>query len=406
MSAAMNLDLAAVRAQFPILAERVNGKRLAYLDNAATTQKPQAVLDRINHYYRHENANVHRAVHLLAERATAAYEGARDRIAAFVGADREQIVFTRGTTEAINLVARSYLQPRLAPGDEVLLTGMEHHSNIVPWQLIGAKTVAAPIRDDGSLDLDAWRARINPRTKLVAVAQISNALGTVNPVAEMIEIAHARGVPVLIDGAQSLTHLPLDLQALGADFFTTSAHKAFGPTGFGFLYARREHLEAMPPWHGGGDMIETVAFEGSTWNEVPYKFEAGTPDIAGAIGLAAALDWIETLGLPAMMAHDAALTAYAAERLAGVDGLRVLGNAAGKIGVFSMVMAGTHPHDLGSLLSEAGVAVRTGHHCTMPLWQRFGVPATARASLSVYNGEDDIDQLIEGLRVAKRLLAA
>jgi cysteine desulfurase / selenocysteine lyase len=400
----MSFDLAAVRAQFPILQETVRGKRLAYLDNAATTQKPQAVLDRIAHYYAHENANVHRAVHLLAERATAAYEGARDRIAGFVGADREEIVFTRGTTEAINLVARSYLQPRLQPGDEVLLTGMEHHSNIVPWQLAGAKTVAAPVRDDGSLDLDAWRAMINPRTRLVAVVQVSNALGTVNPVSEMIAIAHAAGVPVLVDGAQSLTHLALDLHALGADFFTTSAHKAFGPTGFGFLYAKREHLEDMPPWHGGGDMIETVAFEGSTWNQIPYKFEAGTPDMAGAIGFATALDWIEALGLPQLIAHDAALTAYTAERLAGIDGLRVLGTAAGKIGVFSLVLDGAHPHDLGSLLSEAGVAVRTGHHCTMPLWQRYGVPATARASLSVYNGEDDIDQLVDGLRVAKRLL--
>lgn len=402
----MSLDLVTLRAQFPILNETVRGRRLAYLDNAATTQKPQAVLDRMTHYYRHENANVHRAVHLLAERATAAYEGARDRIATFVGADREEIVFTRGTTEAINLVARSYLQPRLQPGDEVLLTGMEHHSNIVPWQLAGAKTVAAPVRDDGTVDLDAWRAMINPRTRLIAVVQVSNALGTVNPVAEMIAIAHASGVPVLVDGAQSLTHVPLDLHALGADFFTTSAHKAFGPTGFGFLYARREHLEAMPPWHGGGDMIETVAFEGSTWNQIPYKFEAGTPDMAGAIGFAAALDWIDALGLPTMIAHDTALSAYAADRLATVQGLRILGTAPGKVGVFSMVMDGTHPHDLGSLLSEAGVAVRTGHHCTMPLWQRFGVPATARASLSVYNGEDDIDQLVDGLQVARRLLTA
>ena len=400
----MSLDLAALRAQFPILAETVHGRRLAYLDNAATTQKPLAVLDRMDRYYRHENANVHRAVHLLAERATTAYEGARDRIARFVGADRQEIVFTRGTTEAINLVARSYLQPRLQPGDEVLLTGMEHHSNIVPWQLAGARTVAAPVRDDGSLDLDAWRAMLNPRTRLVAVVQVSNALGTVNPVAEMIDIAHQHGVPVLVDGAQTLAHLKLDLHALDADFFTTSAHKAFGPTGFGFLYAKRAHLEAMPPWHGGGDMIETVAFDGSTWNEIPYKFEAGTPDMAGAIGFAAALDWIEGIGLDALIAHETELTAYTAAQLAALPGLRVIGTAPGKVGVFSMVMDGAHPHDLGTLLSESGVAVRTGHHCTMPLWQRFGVPATARASLAVYNGQDDVDQLVTGLKTAMRLL--
>lgn len=400
----MTLNLDAIRAQFPILGETVRGKRLAYLDNAATTQKPLAVLERMDHYYRHENANVHRAVHLLAERATNAYEAARDQIAGFVGADREEIVFTRGTTEAINLVARAYLQPRLQPGDEVLLTGMEHHSNIVPWQLAGAKTVATPVRDDGSLDLDAWRAMINPRTKLIAVVHVSNALGTVNPLVEMIEIAHAHGIPVLVDGAQTLAHVPLDLHTLDADFFTSSAHKAFGPTGFGFLYAKRAHLEAMPPWHGGGDMIETVAFEGSTWNEIPYKFEAGTPDMAGAIGFAEALRWIEGLGLNQIIKHEAALTAYASERLASLEGIRIIGTAPGKMGVFSMVMDGAHPHDLGALLNEAGVAIRTGHHCTMPLWQRFGVPATARASLSIYNGEDDIDQLIDALTTARRLL--
>lgn len=400
----MSLDVAAIRSQFPILAETVRGKRLAYLDNAATTQKPLAVLERLDRYYRHENANVHRAVHLLAERATQAYEGARDRIAAWIGAQREEIIFTRGTTEAINLVARSYLQPRLQPGDEVLLTGMEHHSNIVPWQLAGARTVAAPVRDDGSVDLDAWRNMINARTRLVAVVHVSNALGTVNPVAEMIDIAHTRGVPVLVDGAQSLGHLSVDVGALDADFFATSAHKAFGPTGFGFLYAKRQHLEAMPPWHGGGDMIETVGFEGSTWNELPYKFEAGTPDMAGAIGMAAALNWIDTIGMTALQRHEADLSAYAQQQLATIAGLRIIGTAANKVGVFSMVMEGVHPHDLGALLNEAGVAIRTGHHCTMPLWQRFDVPATARASLAVYNNREDIDQLVDALNTAKRLL--
>ncbi len=398
-------QLARIRADFPILAEKVRGKRLAYLDNAATTQKPVQVLEALDGYYRHKNANVHRAVHDLSERATTAYESARDRIACYLNAAREEIVFTRGTTEAINLVARSFLEPKLKAGDEILLTAMEHHSNIVPWQLAGAKTVAAPVRDDGSLDLDAWRAMINPRTKLIAVVHVSNALGTVNPVVEMIETAHAHGIPILVDGAQTLAHVPLDLHTLDADFFTSSAHKAFGPTGFGFLYAKRAHLEAMPPWHGGGDMIETVAFEGSTWNEIPYKFEAGTPDMAGAIGFAEALKWIEGVGLNQLIKHEVALTAYASERLASLDGIRILGTAPGKVGVFSMVMDGAHPHDLGALLNEAGVAIRTGHHCTMPLWQRFGVPATARASLAVYNGEDDVDQLIDALKTAQRLLA-
>jgi cysteine desulfurase / selenocysteine lyase len=398
-------DLERVRADFPILAERIHGKRLAYLDNAATTQKPEAVLRALDDYYRHKNANVHRAVHELAARATAAYEGSRDRIAAWMNAAREEIVFTRGATDAINLVARSFLAPRLSAGDEVLLTTMEHHSNIVPWQLAGAKTVAAPVRDDGALDLDAWRAMLGPRTKLVAVVHVSNSLGTVNPVAEMIEAAHARGIPVLVDGAQALAHLPVDVRALDADFYTSSAHKFYGPTGFGFLYAKRAHLEAMEPRDGGGDMIETVAFEGSTWNEVPYKFEAGTPDIAGAIGAAAALDYLAGVGLPAVAAHEHALLEYATERIQTVAGLRLVGTAANKGGILSFVMDQAHPHDIGSILDQAGVAIRSGHHCTMPLMQRFQVPATARASLAMYNGRDDIDQLIDALRTVARLFA-
>lgn len=398
-------DLKAVRAQFPILAEKIHGKRLAYLDNAATTQKPEAVLQALDGYYRHQNSNVHRAVHELAARATTAYEAARDRIAAYFKVTREEIVFTRGTTEGINLVARSFLQPRLQPGDEVLLTGMEHHSNIVPWQLAGAKTVAAQVNDAGELDLDDWRAKLSSRTKLVAVVQVSNSLGTVNPVAEMIREAHARGIPVLVDGAQAIAHEAQDLRALNADFYVCSAHKAYGPTGFGALYAKREHLEAMPPWHGGGDMIRTVTFEGSTWNEVPYKFEAGTPDISGAIGFAAALAWIEGVGLDAIHAHEQALLAYATARVSEVPGLRLIGTARKKAGVLSFVMEGAHAHDLGSILDQEGVAVRSGHHCTMPLMARFGVPATARASLAVYNGRDDVDQLVAALHKARRLLA-
>ncbi len=396
-------DPARVRADFPILAERVNGKRLAYLDNAATTQKPEAVLQALDGYYRHKNANVHRAVHELAARATTAYEAARERIAAWLRASREEIVFTRGTTDAINLVARSYLAPRLSPGDEVLLTTMEHHSNIVPWQLAGAKTVAAPVSDAGELDFDAWRAMLNPRTRLVAVAHVSNALGTTNPIAAMIEEAHARGIPVLVDGAQAIAHLPVDVAALDVDFYAASAHKFYGPTGFGFLYAKRTHLNDMPPRDGGGDMIDTVAFDGSTWNELPYKFEAGTPDIAGAIGAAAALDYLATLGLDAIAAHEHALLAYATERMSTVPGLTLVGTATDKSGILSFVMERAHPQDIGSILDMAGVAIRTGHHCTMPLMRRFGLPATARASLAVYNSRDDIDQLIDGLQTVNRL---
>lgn len=397
------LDLARIRADFPILQQVVRGKRLAYLDNAATTQKPESVLQAMDTYYRTSNANVHRAAHELAERATTQYEGARDRIARWFNVTREQVVFTRGTTEAINLVARSFLAPRIQSGDEVLLTGMEHHSNIVPWQLVGARTVAAPVNDVGELILEEWIKLLGPRTKLVSVVHVSNSLGTVNPVAEMIREAQARGIPVLVDGAQAVAHVPVDFAALGADFYACSAHKVYGPTGFGALIAKREHLEAMPPWHGGGDMIRTVAFEGSTWNDVPYKFEAGTPDMAGAIGFAAALDWIESVGLEAIAAHEHALLDYATPRMAEIPGLRLIGTARGKGGILSFVMDHAHPQDIGSILDMEGVAIRTGHHCTMPLMQRYGLPATARASLAAYNGSDDIDQLVAALHKVVRL---
>jgi len=400
-------DLERIRADFPILSEKVRGGRLAYLDNGATTQKPESVLRAMDHYYRHQNSNVHRAVHDLAERATTAYEGARDRIAGYLGATREEIVFTRGTTEAINLVAYSYLLPRLKAGDEILVTGMEHHSNIVPWQLVaaqaGARVVAAPITDNGELDIEGWRGLLNERTRLVAVVHVSNTLGTINPVETLIREAHARGVPVLIDGAQAIAHLAVDVKALDVDFYACSAHKAYGPTGFGTLYAKREHLEAMQPWHGGGDMIRTVSFEGSTWNDIPYKFEAGTPDMAGAIGFAAALDYIEAQGLAAIAAHEHALLEEGTARLAAIPGLRLIGTATRKGGILSFVMDCAHPQDIGTILDQEGVAVRTGHHCTMPLMQRFGIPATVRASLGIYNGSDDLQQLERALHKANRL---
>ncbi|MBI2383483.1 MAG: SufS family cysteine desulfurase [Gammaproteobacteria bacterium] len=395
------MELERVRADFPILREVVRGKRLAYLDNAATTQKPESVLRALDGYYRHRNSNVHRAVHELAERATLAYEGARDHIAAYFGAAREEVVFTRGTTEAINLVAWSFLRPRLQAGDEILVTTMEHHSNIVPWQLVaaekGATLAVAPITDAGELVWDEFLARLNPRTRMIALGHVSNALGTVNPIEDVIREARARGIPVLVDGAQAAAHLPVDFAALGADFYAVSAHKTYGPTGFGALVARREHLEAMPPWHGGGDMIRTVSFAGSTWNDVPYKFEAGTPDIAGAIGFAAALDYIRALGLPAIAAHEHALLDYATARLSEIPGLRPVGTARNKGGILSFVMDCAHPQDIGAILDMEGVAIRTGHHCTMPLMARFGLSATARASLAVYNGTDDIDQLAAAL---------
>lgn len=401
-------DLDAIRADFPILSQTVRGKRLAYLDSAATTQKPREVIDAIVRYYETSNANVHRAVHALAERATTQYEGARDRIARFFNAQREEVVFTRGGTEATNLVAYSFVRPLLKEGDEILVTGMEHHSNIVPWQLVaaerGAKVVAAAVDDRGALDLEGWKKLLNERTRFIAVVHVSNTLGTVNPVAEMIREAKARGIPVLVDGAQAVAHLAVDFAALGADFYTLSAHKLYGPTGFGCLLGKRERLEAMPPWHGGGDMIRTVSFEGSTWAEPPYRFEAGTPDMAGAIGLAAALDYVESLGLNRIATHEHALLEYATPRLAEIPGLRLIGTADGKGGILSFVIDGANAQDVGSILDMEGVAVRTGHHCTMPLMERYGVSATTRASLACHSGQDDLDQLVAALRKAVRLL--
>ncbi|MGB3134895.1 MAG: cysteine desulfurase [Candidatus Macondimonas sp.] len=401
-------DVARVRRDFPILDQAIHGRPLVYLDNAATAQKPRAVLEAMDHYYRESNANVHRGVHTLSERATALYEGGRDRARAFLNArEREEIIFVRGTTEAINLVAQSYARPRLKPGDEILITHLEHHSNTVPWQMVceqtGASLKVVPITPDGALDLEAFERLLGPRTRIFAVAHVSNALGTVNPIAELTARARAAGAMVLIDGAQGVPHRAVDVQALDCDFYAFSAHKLYGPTGIGVLYGRRELLEAMPPWQGGGDMIRTVRFDGSTWNDLPYKFEAGTPAIAEAVGLGAALDYVDRIGLDAISRHEAALLNYALERLREIDGIRFIGSAPQRASVVSFVVEGVHPHDLGTILDHAGVAIRAGHHCAMPVMDFYGVPATARASLACYNTTADIDALVAALQGARDL---
>lgn len=407
---ATGFDAGSLRGQFPALDQQVHNKRLVYLDNAATTQKPHAVIDAVDHFYRHDNANVHRGLHLLSQRATEAYEGARDDTAALINAaKREEVIFTRGTTESINLVANCFARPRLQPGDEVLITEIEHHSNIVPWQLVceatGATLETVPVNDDAEIDPAEWRQHLSERTRLAAVSHISNAFGTIHPVAELIRIAHEADVPVLVDGAQAMAHMPVDVQALDADFYAFSGHKLFGPTGIGVLYAKEHLLETMPPWLGGGDMIETVTLDGSTWNELPYKFEAGTPNIAGAIGLGAAVRFLRDLDLNAVARHETELTRQAAEALEDVEGVRVIGTAADKAAIFSLTMEPAHPQDIATILDQTGVAVRTGHHCAMPGMARFGVQGTARASFAAYNDSDDIEALVEGLRTIKRLFA-
>jgi cysteine desulfurase/selenocysteine lyase len=398
------LDAKRLREDFPILETTVRGGRpLVYLDNAATTQKPRAVIDALDRYYERDNANVHRGVHELSERATAAFEGARRTAARFLGAaDAREIVFTRGTTEAINLVAQSFARPRVRAGDEILISAMEHHSNIVPWQMLceqtGARLVVAPIDDRGDLVLEELRRLLGPRTKLLALVHVSNALGTVNPVDEICALARERGVPVLLDGAQAVAHAPVDVRELGCDFYAFSGHKVFGPTGIGVLWGRGEHLDAMPPWQGGGDMIASVTFEKTTYNVVPYKFEAGTPHIAGAIGLAAALDYVQAVGLDAIAAHERALLAYATEMIGALPGVRLVGTAKEKAAVLSFVLAGVHAHDVGTILDQEGVAIRTGHHCAQPVMDRYGVPATARASFAFYNLREEVDALAAALR--------
>lgn len=402
------MDIQALRAQFPILDQQVNGKPLVYLDNGATTQKPVAVLDALSAYYRQVNSNVHRGAHYLSDEATGQFEGARETVANFLNASREEILWTKGTTESINMVAQCIARERLQPGDEVLIGTSEHHANIVPWQqacaATGAKLKVIPLRDDCSLDQDAFAQLLSEKTKIFAIGHASNALGTLNPVKDMVAQAKAVGAITLIDGAQAVAHFPVDVQDLDVDFYAFSGHKLFGPTGIGVLYGRRALLEAMPPYQTGGEMIETVSFEASTWNQLPYKFEAGTPNIAGAIGLAAAIKWLDQQDRPALAAHEDALLAHATERALACDGLKIIGTATSKVSVLSFLLDGGHPADVGMLLDKQGIAVRTGHHCTMPLMDTLGIPGTVRASFSIYNTLEEVDRLFEGLEKVKTFL--
>ena len=407
-AAHLQFDVARWREDFPILKQTVHGKPLVYLDNAATSQKPANVIDCENRYYATLNANVHRGIHDLSQRATDAFEAAREKVRAFINAaDIKEIVFTRGTTEAINLVAQSYGRSRFKAGDEILVTEMEHHSNIVPWQLLceqtGARLRVAPIDDAGVLRMDKLEALVNPRTRLVAIAHVSNALGTANPVRRIIELAHAVGAPVLVDGAQAAPHLKVDVRALDCDFYTFSGHKLYGPTGTGVFYGKFALLDAMPPYQGGGDMISRVTFEKTSYNALPFKFEAGTPNIAGTIGLAAAIDYVEAIGLDAIAAHENDLLDYATRRADELSGLTLIGTARDKASILSFTLEGIHPHEIGTILDQRGIAIRTGHHCAMPVMDHFGVPATARASFALYNTRNEVDALIEGIREVQAL---
>jgi cysteine desulfurase/selenocysteine lyase len=409
-SAAIDFDPRKVRADFPILLQRVHGKPLVYLDNAATTQKPCAVIDAISRYYQFDNANIHRGVHDLSQRATRKYEDARELIRGFLNAtDASEIVFVRGATEGINLVAQTYGRSHVRTGDEVLITTLEHHSNIVPWQMLceekGAMLRIAPINDRGELLLEAFSRLLGPRTKIVAVAHVSNALGTINPLHPMIELAHAQGAAVVVDGAQAVPHLAVDVKTLDCDFYVFSGHKVYGPTGIGVLYGKRALLEGMPPYQGGGDMISSVTFEKILYNKVPHKFEAGTPDISGVIGLGAAIDYLGKLGLDEVSRHEQDVLSYATESVSGLPGVRLIGTAKEKTGVLSFVMDGIHPHDIGTVLDQEGVAVRTGHHCAQPLMERFGVAATTRASFGLYNTREEVDALIRGIRKVQEVFA-
>jgi cysteine desulfurase/selenocysteine lyase len=409
-TARTSFDVQRVRRDFPILAERIHGKPLVYLDSANTSQKPQAVLDAMDDYYRHANANIHRATHLLSERATALYEGARGKAAAFINApDPHTIVLTKGTTDGINLVAQSYGRSVLREGDEVLISWLEHHSNIVPWQLVceqtGARLRVAPINDAGEVDLDAFDSLLSPRTRIVAVGHVSNALGTVNPIARIIEHAHAAGAVVLVDGAQAVPHFAIDVQSLGCDFYVFSSHKMFGPTGVGVLYGRASLLEAMPPYQGGGDMIASVTFEKTSYNVVPYKFEAGTPNIGGVVGFGAAIDYLAGIDRAAALEHEDDVLAYATARVSEIPVVRIIGTARQKTGVLSFLLEGVHPHDAGTILDREGVAVRTGQHCAQPIMDRFGITATIRASLAIYNTREEIDVLMRALERVRGVFA-
>ena len=408
-TSATAFDVEAVRADFPALHQESHGHPLVYLDNAATTQKPQVVIDTVSKFYERDCSNVHRGVHLLSQRATIAFEQARTTIKTHIGAaDSREIVFTRSATESINLVAASFVRPRLEAGDEVLISHMEHHSNIVPWQLLceerGATLKVIPIDDDGEILLEEYERLLTDRTKIVGVVYVSNALGTINPVREMVELAHARGVPVLVDGAQAMPHLSVDVRKLDCDFFVCSAHKVYGPTGIGALYAKREHLLEMVPYQGGGDMILSVTFGGTTFNEPPHRFEAGTPNIEGAIGFAAALKYLDGHGLDAVAAHESQLLAEATEAVLAVPGVRLVGTARSKASVLSFVMDGIHPHDIGTILDSEGVAVRAGHHCAQPVMARYGLSATVRASFAMYNTASEIEALVAGLKKVREVL--
>ena len=411
MPVSTSLDVSSIRRDFPILAQRVHDRPLVYFDNAATSQKPKCVVDAITRFYLLDNANIHRGVHQLSERSTQAYENARVKVQRFLSAaDSREIIFVRGATEGINLVAQAYGRKYVGSGDEIVISALEHHSNIVPWQMLceekGAVLRVIPINDRGELELDKFEKLLNPHTRLIAVSHISNALGTINPVREIVGASHRWNVPVLVDGAQAVPHMKVDVHNLDCDFYVFSGHKMFGPTGIGVLYGKKRFLESMPPYQGGGDMIRSVTFEKTIYNALPYKFEAGTPDIAGVIGLGAAVDYLNQIGLDAVAAHEHELLEYGTQALEGISGLRLIGTARDKAAVFSFVLAGVHPHDLGTVLDHEGIAVRTGHHCAQPVMDRFGIPATARASLALYNTREEIDALVTGIYRVKEVFGA
>ena len=401
-TSANTFDVARIREDFPILKEMVNGKPLVYLDNAATTQKPQAVIDALVNYYMTENSNVHRGVHTLSQLATDAYEGAREKVQKFINAEHDkEIIFVRGTTEGINLVAQTYGRANIGAGDEIIVTAMEHHSNIVPWQILceekGAHLRVIPISDEGELLMDEFENMLSPLTRFVSVVHQSNALGTINPVEQIVELCHARGIPVLLDGAQAVAHVPIDVQRIGCDFYAFSGHKLYGPTGVGVLYGRAELLEAMPPYQGGGEMIRSVTFEKTLYNVIPNKYEAGTQNIAGSVGLGAAIDYVSSVGMDSIAAYEKELLDYGTERLSEIEIVRLIGTARRKGSILSFVMENAHPHDVGTILDAEGIAVRTGHHCAQPLMDRYGVSATVRASLAFYNTKEEIDTLVKGI---------
>ena len=410
MPSAISLDVTAIRKDFPILAQQVHGKPLIYLDNAATSQKPKCVIEALTRFYQMDNANIHRGVHQLSERSTQSYEAARGKVQRFLNAaNTREIIFVRSATEGINLVAQTYGRTHVSAGDEIVISAMEHHSNIVPWQMLceekGAVLRVIPINDRGEVEFDQFEKLLNHQTRLIAVSHVSNALGTINPVREIVKTAHGWNVPVLIDGAQAVPHMKVDVRSLDCDFYVFSGHKVFGPTGIGVLYGKEQRLEEMPPWQGGGDMIRSVTFEKTTYNDLPYKFEAGTPDIAGVIGLGAAIDYLDQIGMDAVAAHEHDLLEYGTRALESISGLRLIGTAREKAGVLSFVIDGVHSHDAGTILDREGVAVRAGHHCAQPVMDRFGVSATTRASLAFYNTKEDIDALVAGIQKVKEIFA-